>query len=234
MRNLFGDQIPSDYTSNLPAVVRNPPPFPMQQVQGVTSNPQLQAQLQQWQQMQQTNQLIPPGAQSAINLNNEAGVKYLDSQNNLYDTDSNINYYNLNERFNTYARPVYPNLKQDIVNPDVKRLIKKLVKEARHHWLEHYWGDLAAYIVVEGKNVRIVNSEKEYNREKQNKYNNIRTKEVFLRDELLTKKFLKKVIAKFIESNGVPNTHEDYNKHLRKYVHKQAKRKLIKTVKENL
>lgn len=230
MNGLFGNMIPNDY-QGVPQHISQMISQPMtnaQQMQDIAGNPRFQAQMQQW------NQLVPPGAQSGIPLNDQAGVKYLDSQNRVYDTESNINYYDLNERFNTYARPVYPNVKQDIVNPEVKRIIKKLVKEARHHWLEYYWGDLNSYIVVEGKNVRIVNSEKEYNKEKQNKYNNIRTKETFLRDELLTKKFLKKIVSKFIEANGIPSAQEDYNKLLRKYIHKQAKRKLIKTVKANL
>lgn len=226
MKGLFAGMIPNDYQGDalrLSGMAQQMPQMPQP-----TQDPRTQQLLQQW------NQLIPQGAQSGVNLNNEAGIKYIDSQNHVYDTESNINYYDLNERFNTYARPVYPNLKQDVVNPQVKHIIKKLVKEARHHWLEYYWGDLASYIVVEGKNVRLVNSEKEYNREKENKYNNIRTKEAFIRDELLTKKFLKKIIAKFVELNGISNAQEDYNKHLRKYIHKQAKRKLIKTVKENL
>ena len=172
---------------------------------------------------------------SRLDFNNDInGIQYIDSKNRVYDTDSNINYYDLNERFNTYAKPVYPNMRTDTENPSIKHFIKSLVKKARKYWLEQYWNDLLYYIVVEGKNVRLVKSESEYDKQRENKYKDISTKEKFLKNELLTKSFLKKLIKKYVKINGVSNELENYNKYLRKYIHKQAKKKIIKAIKKDL
>jgi hypothetical protein len=179
---------------------------------------------------------MTPGATLGLNSNtfDVNGIKYLDSKNRVYDTESGINYYDMNESFNTYARPLYPNMKTDVENPEIRRYIRKVVKNARHHWLEYYWGDLSSYIVVDGKNVRLVKSENEFMKQRENKYKNIKLKESFIRDELLTKSFLKKILKKYIKANGVSNEQADYNKYLRKFIFKQAKKKIIKAIKKDL
>ena len=173
----------------------------------------------------------------SLQLNNTHevnGVKYLDSKNHIYDTESNINYYNMNENFQTYARPLYPHMKGDVEGPHMRKVIKTIIKDSRHHWLEFYWGDLSLYLVAEGKSVRLVKSEAEYKKQKENKYKDIKVKEDFLRDKLLTKSYLKKLAKKYISHNGFSNDESEFNHYLRKYIHKKIKGKIIEAIKKNL
>ena len=173
----------------------------------------------------------------SLHLNNTHevnGVKYLDSKNHIYDTESNINYYNMNENFQTYARPLYPHMKGDVGGPYMKKVIKTIIKDSRNHWLEFYWGDLSLYLVVDGKNVRLVKSEGEFKKQKENKYKDIKVKEDFLRENLLTKSYLKKLAKKYISHNGFSNDESEFNHYLRKYIHKKIKGKIINAIKENL
>ena len=140
----------------------------------------------------------------------------------VLDTNSNVNYH-----YGPRVAPIPVNDSTKVIDH-----VRRYIHEIRHFWLETDWKKLYHMVIYDPttKEIRLVKDKQEYKQQKQNHYDKFREKTHFLKEHIVTKKRLKKLLKHLFRKVSIPTVPSETDKIVYSYVYKKLQKLIEKKI----